>query len=97
MLTVFTTEEIDRTAFSDPRISTKTTYLPLDLLDKSAIREMLADMLNHSEARVRELAADVHAKTDGVPQLVHDLISELHQATYLYYDRIDGCWAWDIG
>lgn len=96
VLTVFTTEEIDRTAFSDPRISTKTTYLPLDLLDKSAIREMLADMLNHSEARVRELAADVHAKTDGVPQLVHDLISELHQATYLYYDRIDGCWAWDI-
>ena len=96
VLTVFTTEEIDRSAFSDPRISTKTTYLPLHPLDKSAIREMLADMLNHSEARVRELAADVYAKTDGVPQLVHDLISELHQAAHLYYDRTKECWAWDI-
>ncbi len=96
ILTVFTWEEDNDTLFKDARVATKTSYLPMHLLDKADIREMLSDMLSHSEARVRELASEVQTKTDGVPEYVHELIYELHQAGHIFYDRQQGEWAWDI-
>ena len=96
ILTLLTWEEFDDTPFKDPRIATKTTFIEMHLLDRADIRDLLSDMLSHSEAKVRELAAEVHTKTDGVPALVSDLIFELHQAGHIYFDRADGGWAWHI-
>ncbi len=96
LLTVFTFEEIHTLVFKDARIATKTSYLPMHLLDKADIRALLSDMFSHSEARVRELAAEVQTKTDGVPTYVHELIFELHQAGHISYDRQQALWTWDI-
>jgi hypothetical protein len=78
------------------RIATKTTGVELGLLSKADIRALLADMLGHSEARVRELASEIEHKTDGVPELIHELIYELHQAEHVAYDKQLGAWGWDI-
>ena len=96
ILTLFTWEELDDKIFSDARIATKTTQLPLHLLDKADIRDLLSDMLNHSEARVRELATEIYNKTDGVPSFVHELIFELQHAQHIFYDRQTSHWSWDI-
>ncbi len=93
---VTTWEEFDTQAFGEPRFATKNTVIDLHLLDKADIRGMLADMLGHNEPRVRELAAEIHGKTDGVPALVHELIFELHGAGSVAYDRQAGQWGWDI-
>ena len=93
---VFCGEEIDKRLFEEPRIATKTTFLPMHMLDKADIRDLLSDMLSHSEPRVRELAAEVFSKTDGVPALIHELIFELHQEGHIDYERHSGQWSWDI-
>ena len=82
--------------FTDPRLATKTTELELTLLDRANVRDLLADLLQLNQARVRELASEVHTKTDGVPQLVLDLVSELHREGIIFYDRSDECWSWHI-
>ncbi|MEE4284270.1 MAG: protein kinase, partial [Pseudomonadales bacterium] len=96
ILVIFGWEKVDEALFQDARIATKTTAIPMHLLDRADIRDMLSDMLSHSEARVRELAAEIHNKTDGVPAFVHDLVAELHQQEHISYDRRDGQWIWDI-
>jgi PAS domain S-box-containing protein len=82
--------------FTEARVATKTTIVELTLLSKADVRELLSDMLGHSEAKVRELASEVHNKTDGVPALVHELLGELHKAEHVRYDRQAGAWNWDI-
>ncbi len=96
LLTITTWEDFDTTAFDEPRIATKTSHLELSLLDKADLRAYLGDMLGFSEARVRELASEVHEKTDGVPALVQELVFELHSCGAISYDRIQGHWTWDI-
>ena len=105
MLCVTTWEDLDQELFADPKLATKHTTIDLTLLDKAAIRSLLSDMLGHNEARVRELAAEVYGKTDGVPSLVLDLIFELHNEGSISYTSIDpgqnggvanGQWIWDI-
>lgn len=96
LLAVLTWEEIDLTFTDDPRIQTRTTQLDLHYLDKADIRALCADMFSLSEARVRELAGELHDKTDGVPALVHDLINELHSLGHIHYNKSDAQWSWDI-
>ncbi len=96
VLALMTWEEYDPRPFSEPRFATKNTVIDLHLLDKADIRGMLADMLGHNEPRVRELAAEIQNKTDGVPALVQELIFELHAAGSIAYDRQAGQWGWDI-
>ncbi len=96
VLAVFCGEEFDKGLFADPRIATKISSLPMQLLDKADIRDLLSDMLRHSKPRVRELASEVYTKTDGVPAFVHELVFELHQAGHISYDRQSGQWTWDI-
>jgi len=96
VLVVFCFDEADDSAFQEARVATRTTHLPMQLLDKADIRDLLSDMFSHSEARVRELASEVKQKTDGVPALVHELIFELHNAGHIYYERKDAQWGWDI-
>jgi len=96
ILVIFCFEELNKAPFAEPRIATKTTFLPMQLLDTADVRDLLADMLNHSTAKVRELAAEVQVKTDGVPAFVHELIQELHQAEHISFDRQAGQWIWDI-
>ncbi len=79
-----------------PRIQTKTDALDLTLLEKADIRALLADMFSMSEARVRELASEIHLKTDGVPTLVRELIFELHREKHIYFDRSKQHWDWDL-
>ena len=52
--------------FAEPRLATKTTSCALPALEKADVRSLLADMLSHSEARVRELAAELHPERVGV-------------------------------
>ncbi|MFB3107135.1 MAG: hypothetical protein ACE1ZA_19745, partial [Pseudomonadales bacterium] len=56
----------------------------------------LADMLNHSEARVREFASELHAKTDGLPAHLLELIFELHNHQAIFHDSQNGGWTWNI-
>ena len=100
IMCVLTWENFDDEVFADPRLATKNTVIDLHLLDKADIRSLLADMLGHTEARVRELAGEVQGKTDGVPALVHELIFELHDAGTIVYERAEGetrgQWGWNI-
>jgi len=96
LLLVITREHEHETLFADPRLATKSRHLELGLLDRNAIRALLADMLSQPEARVRELASEVHAKTDGLPSDVIELIFELHQEGALAYDPERADWQWDM-
>ena len=100
MLCLMSWEQLATDLFTEPRIATKTAQLDLTLLDKADIRSLLADMLNHSEARVRELAGEIQGKTDGVPALVHELIQELHETGTITFKRASGDqrghWGWNI-
>ena len=100
LLCLLSWEELPADLFSEPRVATKTAQLDLTLLDKADIRSLLADMLNHSEARVRELAGEIQGKTDGVPALIHELIEELHDSGTIAFKRAtgeqQGQWGWNI-
>ena len=95
-LIVTTSEEPLTGPFETPRIATKTTSQALDFLDKPAIRSLLADMLSHSEARVRELASELHVKSDGLPLDLLEVIKELHDDGAIFHARETGKWSWDI-
>ncbi len=95
LLTVLTSEDTLDDVLGEPRVSTKTSCLDLQLLDKADIRELLSDLLGHSEARVREFAGYVFEKTDGVPQDIHQLIFELHEKGHIAWDRKAHQWGWD--
>ncbi len=96
LLLVLTRDRPEQDTLGEARIATKTTRMALELLDKADLRGLLSDMLSHSEARVRELAADVHEKTDGLPSDVLALVEELHRAGAIYHDGANGTWAWDL-
>jgi len=96
LLLVFTRERSDETLLAEPRVATKATTLPLSMLDKADLRSLLADLLSQSEARVRELASEVHEKTDGLPGDVLALVEELHRAAAITHNASDGTWSWDL-
>ncbi len=96
LLLVLTSERTEFPELADPRIKDKVSAIELTLLEKSHLRSLLSDMLSHSESRVRELAAEIHAKTDGLPAHVFDLLFELHAEETIYYDVAQNSWAWDI-
>jgi PAS domain S-box-containing protein len=96
LLLVFSRERPEVKLLGEPRIATKSTTLSLELLDKADIRSLLADTLSHSEARVRELASEIHEKTDGLPSDVLTLIEELHRAQAINHNPADGTWSWDM-
>ncbi len=91
-----TAEDGDLREFKDARIAGKTTDIVMTALDKGHLRSLLADLLSQSEARVRELAAEIHAKTDGVPSHVLELLFELHDQNALFYDALHNQWTWDL-
>ena len=86
-----------RDEFDDPRLATKTSNLPLTLLSKANIRDFLADTLQLSQARVRELATEIQIKSDGIPKSVLELILELHRSGHIFFDRDHQNWSWHIG
>ena len=96
LLLAITREQADPTLFTGPRLATKRLALELEFLDKAAIRSLLADMMSHGEARVRELASELHKKSDGLPRDLLDLIFELHRDQVLAYDPTAGEWIWDL-
>ena len=96
LLVVLTSESQPEPDIDDSRILAKRTDIELGPLDKNHLRSMLADTLSQSEARVREFSAEIHAKTDGIPAQVLELLFELHDQNSLYYDSDAGHWAWSI-
>ncbi len=96
VLLIANAESADLQAFAAPAIATKSHLYELALLEKSNIRALLADMLGHSEARVRELAAELHAKTDGLPAHLLELIFELHHNHLINHDAASQSWSWDL-
>ena len=96
LLVLMTAEDGDLREFKDARIAGKTTDIVLTALDKGHLRSLLADLLSQSEARVRELAAEIHGKTDGVPSHVLELLFELHDQNALFYDALHNQWTWDL-
>jgi PAS domain S-box-containing protein len=96
LLVLLTAETPEMIELSDPAITGRTTDIPLTLLDRNDVRALLADLLSQSEARVRELALEVHTKTDGVPAHVVELLFELHDRDAIYYDTAHGGWAWNL-
>jgi len=74
----------------------RTTHMPLAPLNRSAVRLLLAEIFSHSEAKVRELAQEVHDKTEGYPSQVISLLYELHAKRTVFYDAQDGGWSWQI-
>ncbi|MEM7002919.1 MAG: protein kinase, partial [Pseudomonadota bacterium] len=96
IMTMFLWEHLPHDAFTDPRLDTKSSTVGLKLLTTAHLRDLSADLLRASDAKVRELAQELHVKTDGVPALVHQLIHELHSQGDIYFDRQSEQWAWDI-
>jgi PAS domain S-box-containing protein len=96
VLLLCSSEQGDSAAFAAPRIATKTHHEVLQQLDKGAVRGLLADMLSHSQARVRELAAELHAKTDGLPAHLIALILELHDRQLIHRDEDNTQWVWNL-
>jgi PAS domain S-box-containing protein len=96
LLLAFTQERADPQLFESPRLGAKRLHVSLPPLEKADVRTLLADMLSQGEARVRELAAELHAKTDGVPGHLLQLVFELHRAQVLAYDALEGQWGWDL-
>ena len=74
----------------------RTTHLPLAPLSRPAVRLLMAEIFSHSEAKIRELAQEVHDKTEGYPSQVISLLYELHAKRAVYYDAQDGGWSWQI-
>lgn len=83
-------------AFDQPRFATKTHREVLQSLHKGSIRDLLADMLGQSHARVRELASELHAKTDGLPSHLIALIFELHNNGLICREDVSSQWTWNI-
>ncbi|MEM1229777.1 MAG: ATP-binding protein [Pseudomonadota bacterium] len=89
-------EGTDPEVFGSPRIATKTSTVTLRPLTREDVRAMLSDMLGQSESRVRELAALLHDKTEGLPAPLLDLVFELHHEGAISYDSSDHEWIWNI-
>ncbi len=96
LLITFTAESGEMTEFEEPRIAARTQDVVLTPLDRNHVRAMLGDLLSQSESRVRELAAEVHLKTDGVPAHVQELLFELHDNDAIFYDAVHGGWSWNL-
>jgi len=74
----------------------RTTHMQLAPLGRPAVRLLLAEIFSHSEAKVRELAQEVHEKTEGYPSQVISLLYELHAKRAVFYDAQNGGWSWHI-
>ena len=74
----------------------RTTHIELAPLGRPAVRLLLAEMFSHTEAKVRELAQEIHDKTEGYPSQVISLLYELHAKRAVFYDPLDGGWSWQI-
>ena len=96
LLLVLTSEHGHDLLFDNPRVATKRTVIGLQPFDRADVRSLVSDVLSQSEARVRELAAEVHMKTDGVPSNVLALLEELHRVDGIRHDPTGGFWSWDI-
>ena len=96
VLLVLTREQPDDTLLNSPRLATKSSILTLGVLNKGDVRSLLVDMLSLGEARVRELASELHTKTDGLPNHLLELIFELHREGFIFYDPVSTSWSWHI-
>ncbi|MGD8829446.1 MAG: ATP-binding protein [Pseudomonadales bacterium] len=96
LLLVLTSEHGHAELFGNPRVATKRTEIALTPFERSDVRSLVSDMLSQSEARVRELAAEIHMKTDGIPANVLALLEELHRMGGITHDPMGGFWTWDI-
>ena len=74
----------------------RTTQMPLEPLGRPAVRLLLAEMFSHTEAKVRELAQEVHEKAEGYPSQIISLLYELHAKRAIFYDPQNGGWSWQI-
>lgn len=74
----------------------RTTQLSLAPLARPAVRLLLAEMFSHTEAKVRELAQEIHDKTEGYPSQIISLLYELHAKQAVFYDPQAGGWSWQI-
>jgi len=92
----FSQELPDPALFVRPRLATKHVAVALRPLTKDDVRKLLADMLTQGEARVRELAGELHGKTDGIPGHLLELIFELHGEQIIAYDTAEAQWRWDL-
>jgi PAS domain S-box-containing protein len=96
LLLAFTQQRAEPRWFERPRLATKRVGIDLGPLQIGDVRKLLADMLSHGEARVRELAAELHSKTDGVPGQLIELLFELHGEQIITYEPAEGAWRWDL-
>ncbi len=96
LLLVLSSEHGHAELFDNPRAATKRTVIEVEPFDRADVRSLVSDVLSQSEARVRELAAEIHLKTDGVPANVLALLEELHRSGGITHDPTGGFWSWDI-
>jgi len=96
MLTILCSESEELPDISGLTHYNRVSEIPLSLLNKSDVRSMLSDMFMQSEAKVRELAGEIHIKTDGVPQHIIDLLFELYDEDAIYFDTTLNVWSWHM-
>jgi len=96
MLTILCTETRESPDISELTHYNRMVDIPLTLLGKPDVRSMLSDMFMQSEAKVRELASEIHTKTDGVPQHILDLLFELYDQDAIYFDTTLNVWSWSM-
>ena len=68
--------------------------LHLEPLDKTAVKQMVAYMLNTNASRIEELVDIIYAVAGGNPLYVSEILRWLYQSEYLQLSK-KGIWLWD--
>ncbi|QND70234.1 trifunctional serine/threonine-protein kinase/ATP-binding protein/sensor histidine kinase [Tardiphaga robiniae] len=71
-------------------------HIVLAPLKSDDVERLVSDALSCELLRVTSLAQLVHQKTDGNPFFVIQFLSALAEEALLFFDHIDGRWAWDV-
>ena len=70
--------------------------LPLGLLDRDSVANMVADALCRKPDEIRALSDMLYDKTQGNPLFTSELLRQLHKQGAIVADAASGRWNWDL-
>ena len=77
-------------------VGVKLSTIELSPLTKEDIQEFLSDTLRAKKEDLKELAAVCFEKTQGNPFFLKQLLLQLYQDKYIFFDKTEKGWNWDI-
>jgi len=70
--------------------------IPVELMRKEDIQELLADTLHSTPGKTEPLASLVIERTGGNPLFLNELMESLYSEHLLTPDLVSGTWKWDL-